>query len=104
VEWGGGQTNQKWPSGSLRVSLSVVQRQRVPWSVVSRGSLPLQVAQGLLFVWPDASPEGLAEAEVTPPPLFSELDDIEYSDKGTTMTRDLPYDHITFLENLMVRV
>lgn len=63
---------------------------------------PTRVHQDVLFVMPDASPEGWAAAANTPVPHVSELDDDDFTEKGSTYMRDLPYGYDTLLENLMV--
>jgi phenylpropionate dioxygenase-like ring-hydroxylating dioxygenase large terminal subunit len=61
--------------------------------------LLLQVAQGLLWVWPDASSSALAAA--SPPALSS-----QYGAEGWTLlggewfARDLEYGYDTMMENL----
>jgi len=63
-----------------------------------------RVHQGVLFVFPDASPEGWEASQQVPIPHVDLLDDEDYhkTDRVSGFVRDVPYGYDTLMENLMV--
>lgn len=67
-------------------------------------NFPTRVEDGVLFVWPDSSPEGHKECLAKDPPLIEELHDAELSKKWMkfpTNIRDLELGWDVFFENAM---
>ena len=62
--------------------------------------VPLMVAQGMVWLWPDNSPEGLAASRQQPPNTVPELHDPAFV-KGAWVTRDLEYGYDTLIENVV---
>ena len=60
-------------------------------------SFPVQVAQGLVWVYPTAD---ATEAAAKKPALIPELDDPEFVDATNFFVRDLPYSFEVLVENL----
>lgn len=56
------------------------------------------MVQGKLWVWPDATPEGVKASERVLPVVIPELDSGDFG--GNWYARDLPYGFDTLLENL----
>ena len=63
----------------------------------SATALPVQVANGLLWVWPDADTAAIASSH--PLPLSSQID-AERGFVWSSIVRDLEYDWQTFIENV----
>eukprot|EP01041_Mallomonas_annulata_P001378 gene1378-2652_t len=59
--------------------------------------VPLSVRQGLIFLWPDVSPDGRLVASMTEPRLCENLE----NKKLLTLVRDLPYGYDTLAENVL---
>ena len=69
-------------------------------------SFPVQIVDGVLWTWPDASDDGRIEAALTSIPVnnyggrdVGEDDELVW--KGTWNFRELPYGHDFFLENVV---
>lgn len=60
--------------------------------------LPLKVAQGKLWLWPDSSPEGVKASETVSPAIVPDLDTGDFG--GQWYARDLAYGYDTLVENL----
>lgn len=74
----------------------------LPRTVVTR--LPLQEVQGLLWVWPEASPEGAAAAAAAAPALIAELDQPdEWEPRTDWFMREMPISMETVVENVSTR-
>lgn len=58
----------------------------------------MTVVQDILWLWPDASPEGVKASELVPPVTVADLDTGEFG--GNWFARDLPYGVDTLIENL----
>ncbi len=67
--------------------------------------LPVQEKYGLLWVWPDASPEGLLSSVATESMVIPPLEALEDAETvtldGHWYARDLLYDWDTFTENIL---
>ncbi|CAN0108768.1 unnamed protein product [Ascophyllum nodosum] len=61
--------------------------------------IPSRVEHGLLWVWPDASPEGVESSERASPVCVPEMDSPDFG--GEWYVRDLPYGYDTLVENLV---
>eukprot|EP00611_Tribonema_gayanum_P013115 TRINITY_DN2389_c1_g1_i4.p1 TRINITY_DN2389_c1_g1~~TRINITY_DN2389_c1_g1_i4.p1 ORF type:complete len:577 (-),score=158.80 TRINITY_DN2389_c1_g1_i4:654-2156(-) len=61
-------------------------------------SVPVQIATGLVWVWPDTSPEGLAESKTKHPAIVADMDLPDYN--GYWYVRDQPYSYDVLIENL----
>lgn len=70
-----------------------------PWRACAT-VIQSRVAQGLLWVWPDTSPEGVEIGERTNPVTTPEADDGN-DFGGEWYARDLPYGYDTLVENLV---
>lgn len=62
--------------------------------------LPTRVAQGMVWVWPDSSKEGVEASRVKAPSTIAELDDPAFV-KGAWAMRDLEYGYDTLIENVV---
>lgn len=51
-------------------------------------ALPTQSRQGMIWVWPDTSPEGLQAAKTTPPNVMEGVNDNDMS--YLVVARDMP--------------
>ncbi|WIA09707.1 hypothetical protein OEZ85_009091 [Tetradesmus obliquus] len=64
-------------------------------------SYPVKEVQGLLWVWPDASPEGAAAAAAAAPALIAELDQPdEWEPRTDWFMREMPISMETVVENV----
>jgi hypothetical protein len=64
-------------------------------------ALPLQIHQGLLYVWPDASEGATAAAAAAPMPIIAELDQTaEWEPRTDWFMRDVPISMETVVENV----
>lgn len=57
-------------------------------------SLPTVARQGMIWVWPDTSPEGLAASEVTTPNVMEGVNDEDMS--YLVVARDMPVSFVWF--------
>lgn len=66
-------------------------------------SFPIQVIDGVLWVWPDSSDDSKIQSALTPIPSLDLGDDIGEDRlwKGTWNFRELPYGHDYFIENVV---
>jgi nitrite reductase/ring-hydroxylating ferredoxin subunit len=62
--------------------------------------VPLLVAQGMVWLWPDNSAEGMEASRQQPPNTVPELHDPAFV-KGAWVTRDLEYGYDTLVENVV---
>ncbi len=62
--------------------------------------VPLMVAQGMVWLWPDNSAEGMEASRQQPPNTVPELHDPAFI-KGAWVTRDLEYGYDTLIENVV---
>jgi len=65
-------------------------------------AVPCQVKQGIIWVWPDNSPEGILKSQFPEHQPFTipELDTKEFV-KGAWVSRDLEYSYDTLVENVI---
>ena len=67
-------------------------------------SYPVQIVEGVLYVWPDSSDDGKIESALTPPPVNDYEGETIPEDrlwKGDWNFRELPYGHDYFIENVV---
>lgn len=62
--------------------------------------IPLMVAQGMVWLWPDNTPEGMEASRLKQPQTVPELHDPAFI-KGAWVTRDLTYGYDTLIENVV---
>lgn len=76
------------PTTYLSYSWELDLKQLSPVYVCVPQSLPTRVLQGMVWIWPDTTEEGLAQARVKSPATIPELDDPNYV-RGAWVVRDL---------------
>lgn len=56
------------------------------------------MVQGKLWLWPDASPDGVEASETVSPAVLPDMDSDDFG--GSWYARDMPYGVDTLMENL----